>query len=86
MTMLGTSLTLWMSERDVPERFVCDGKRYRVTDTPTPLEFEIGLLTHVTVIPVGWRLQGTDETGDSLMFDIGRFSAGLDWHVIRTYW
>ena len=62
-----------------------EGKRFRVTDTPTPLDFEIGLLTHFTVIPVGWRIQGTDESGDSLVFDIGQFAADRDWHVIRTY-
>ena len=85
MTLVGTSITLWTSERGIPERFVWEGKRFRVTDTPTPLDFEIGLLTHFTVIPVGWRIQGTDESGDCLMFDIGRFAVDRDWHVLRTY-
>ena len=85
MTLVGTSITLWASERGVPERFVWEGKRFRVTDTPTPLEFEMGLLTHFTVVPMGWRMQGTDERGESLMFDIGQFTADRGWHVLRTY-
>jgi hypothetical protein len=85
MTLVATSVTLWTNEQGVPERFVWEGERFRVTDTPTPVEFEIGLLTHFTVGPIGWRLQGTNERGDSLMFDIGQFAAGHEWHVIRTY-
>jgi len=85
MTLVGTSIALWTSERGVPERFVWEGERFRVTDTPTPLDFEIGLLTHFTVIPIGWRLQGTDERGESLMFDIAQVEAGREWHVVRTY-
>jgi hypothetical protein len=85
MTLLDKAVTVWTSEHGVPERFVWEGERFRVTDTPTPLEFEIGLITHVSVVPIGWRLQGTDEHGESLMFDIGQFAAGREWHVIRTY-
>jgi hypothetical protein len=85
MTLLDKAVTVWTSAQGVPERFVWEGERFQVTDTPTPLEFEIGLITHVTAIPVGWRLQGTDEHGDSLMFDIGQFAGGREWHVIRTY-
>ncbi|HEX3678537.1 MAG TPA: hypothetical protein VHU90_02350 [Galbitalea sp.] len=85
MTLLDKVVTVWTSEQGVPERFVWEGERFRVTDTPTPLEFEIGLITHVSAIPVGWRLQGTDEHGESLMFDIGQLAASREWHVIRTY-
>jgi hypothetical protein len=85
MTIVGTSLTLWTSERGVPERLVWEGKRYWVTDTPTPLEFDLGLVTHIANIPTGWRLQGTDEVGDSVMFDIGCFAEDRGWHVLHTY-
>ena len=85
MTLVSTPIVLWTGERGIPERFVWEGRRFRVTDTPTPLEFEIGLLTHFTVVPMGWRMQGTDEGGETLVFDIGQFAADRDWHVIRTY-
>jgi hypothetical protein len=85
MTLVGTSLTLWTGAQGVPERFVWEGRRYRVTDTPTPLEFELSVITHPVVIPTGWRCQGTDESGDSLIFDIARYSSADEWHVIRTY-
>ena len=85
MTLVGTSLTLWAGEHGVPERFVWEGKRYRVTDTPTPLEFEVGLITHLAGLPAGWRCQGTDESGESLIFDIARYSDAHEWHVVHTY-
>jgi hypothetical protein len=85
MTLVGTSLTLWTGEHGVPERFVWEGKRYRVTDTPTPLEFEVGLITHPAGLPAGWRCQGTDESGDCLIFDIARYSDAHEWHVVHTY-
>jgi hypothetical protein len=83
--MVSASLTLWTSERGVPERLVWEGRRYRVTDTPTPLDFEIGLVTHIPAIPTGWRLQGTDEVGDSLVFDIGCFVEDRGWRVLHIY-
>jgi hypothetical protein len=85
MTLVGTSLVLWRSLDGTPERFVVDGRRYRVTDNPTPLEFDTALITHLDAVPTGWRLQGTDEAGESLMFDIGRFGDDHDWQVLRTY-
>jgi hypothetical protein len=85
MTLVGTTLTLWIDDSGAPERFVWEGRRFRVTDTPTPLDFEIGLLTHLAGAPNGWRLQGTDDNGESLMFDIAQLAAGREWHVTRTY-
>ena len=85
MTLVSTSLTVWTSEHDVPDRFVWKGTRYRVTDTPTPLDFEIELLTHIAAIPNGWRLQGTDEDGESVVFDLVQFGADPEWHVMHTY-
>jgi hypothetical protein len=85
MMLVSATLTLWTSETGVPERFVWEGRRFRVSDTPTSLDFEIGLFTHLAALPVGWRLQGTDEDGESLMFDIAQMAPGHEWHVIRTY-
>lgn len=85
MMLVSATLTLWTSDAGVPERFVWEGRRFRVTDTPTPLEFELGLFTHLEGLPIGWRVQGTEEDGDSLMFDIAQFATGSAWHVIRTY-
>jgi hypothetical protein len=85
MTAVGQSVIVWTGKHGVPERFVWEGKRFRVSDTPTPLDFEIGLLTHMPSVPTGWRLQGTDESGDSLVFDIGRFADDRDWRILHTY-
>jgi len=56
-------------EGELPERFVCGSTRYRVTDTPTRLEDELAALTHPLPI-AGWRFQGTDDDGQSHMFDV----------------
>jgi len=76
-------VTLWLVN-DVPSRMVHAGRRWRVTDTPTrlrhsvwsvPLEDSRGMY--------GWRFQGTDDTGQSLVFDIYKAEDG--WHVHRAY-
>lgn len=75
--------TIWMVN-DVPARMVYAGQRWRITDTPTrlrdsiwsaPLEQHHGLY--------GWRFQGTNDTGDSNVFDVYRAKDG--WHVHRSY-
>lgn len=48
------------------------GRRWRVTDLPTPLWQ-----------PDGWRFQGTSEDGQSLVFDVVDAEDG--WHVHRSY-
>jgi hypothetical protein len=85
MSLVGTTVTLWTDVHGVPEGFVWDGKRYRVTDTPTPLDFDLALITHLLAIPTGWRFQGTDESGDSLVFDIACYADAREWHVVRIY-
>lgn len=77
-------VTLWMVD-DLPSRMVFAGRRWRVSDMPTrlrhsgwsvaPGEARSGLY--------GWRFQGTDEDGLSLVFDVYRVEDG--WHVHRTY-
>lgn len=68
----------------VPARMVYAGQRWRITDTPTrlrdsiwsaPLEQHRGLY--------GWRSQGTNNSGDSSVFDVYRAEDG--WHVHRSY-
>lgn len=75
-------IAVWMAN-DAPARIVYRGVRYRVTDTPTPLENEaVFFVTHPLPI-VGWRFQGTDPRGHSLMFDIRPDEGG--WTVLRTF-
>lgn len=75
--------TLWMVD-DVPSRMVYAGRRWRVTDTPTRLRHSIWASrpeSHTGLY--GWRFQGTDESGVSLVFDVYRGEDG--WHVHRSY-
>lgn len=76
-------VTLWLSN-DIPERMVFLGRRWRVTDTPTRLRHSIWSaaddLRHGLY---GWRFQGTDDAGLSLVFDVYK---GVDgWHVHKNY-
>ena len=75
--------TIWMVD-DIPARMVFAGHRWTVTDTPTrprssvwgaPLDANHGL--------DAWRFQGTDDDGNSLVFDV--FKSADGWHVHRSY-
>lgn len=69
-------------EVEIPERFFCAGVRYRVTDMPTRLEDDLSILTHPLAIS-GWRFQGTDEEGESHMFDVCRRETS--WELLRIW-
>ncbi len=76
--------TIWMTN-DTPARMVYAGQRWRVTDTPTRLRHstwsvEPGEHHHGLY---GWRFQGTNDTGDSYIFDVYKGEDG--WHVHRCY-
>lgn len=76
-------VTLWMVD-DVPARMVYAGKRWRVTDTPTRLRLSIWTVPRESNTGLyGWRSQGTDEEGLSLVFDV--YKAEDRWHVHRGY-
>ncbi|MGN7977459.1 hypothetical protein ACTJJ4_07780 [Microbacterium sp. 22195] len=76
--------TIWMTD-DIPVRMVYAGRRWRVTDTPTRLRHSIWTVPfdgpHHGLY--GWRFQGTDDDGLSLVFDVYRGEDG--WHVHRSY-
>lgn len=76
--------TLWPVD-DIPTRMVYAGKHWRVTDIPTRLRHSTWSVplgeAHAGLY--GWRFQGTDHDGRSLVFDVYRAEDG--WHVHRTY-
>lgn len=76
--------TLWMVN-DIPTRMIYAGRRWRVTDTPTRLRHSSWTVpledAHRGLY--GWRFQGTDEDGLSLVFDVYKGEDG--WHVHRSY-
>ena len=74
---------LWMEE-DVPVRMFYGGRRWRVSDTPTRLRESIwSISVHSPRGLYGWRFQGTDQAGESLVFDVFRAEGG--WHVHHAY-
>ncbi len=76
-------VTLWMQD-DIPVRMFYASRRWRVSDTPTRLRESIwSSPTQQSRGLYGWRFQGTDDTGESLVFDMYRGEDG--WHVHHTY-
>lgn len=69
---------------DIPARMVFAGRRWTVTDTPTRLRHSIWTAPREESAGLyGWRFQGTDDDGRSLVFDV--FKAEDGWHVHRSY-
>jgi hypothetical protein len=85
MTLVDGAMTVLTNSLGVPERFVWHGTRYKVTDTPTPLDFNVDAVTHLPFTPTGWRFQGTDEERKSLIFDVVSLDQGQEWRVVHTY-
>lgn len=76
-------VTLWMVN-DIPARMVFAGKRWRVTDMPTRLRDSVWSVPLDKPHPLyGWRFQGTDDDGESYVFDVYKGEHG--WHVHHTY-
>jgi hypothetical protein len=81
--LIDHDVTLWVVD-DIPSRMFYAGRRWRVTDTPTRLQDPIWPSSGQTSRGLyGWRFQGTDETGESLVFDLYRAENG--WHVHHAY-
>jgi hypothetical protein len=82
-------VTVWTDPLGVPHRLVWGARRYRVSDTPTPLEFDWSAITHP---PAGlpdrmWRFQGTpDDDGEALVFDVGLDAASGTWQLRHVYY
>jgi hypothetical protein len=84
-------LTVW-TINGMPARLVWEGRRYRVNDTPTPLDaddiFELTwhpALTHPLPAWRGWRFQAVDDQHHALVFDVREGIDGGPWHLLRTY-
>lgn len=77
------TVTIWLAN-DVPARLIFAARRWRVTDTPTPLQEDHWAPPLEDSTPLhGWRFQATEEQGNSRVFDV--FQVGRDWHVHRVY-
>ena len=85
MTLVGTTVTVWIGAEGIPEHFIWAGNEYTVTDTPTPLDVDYAAITHPAAMPLGWRFQGTSDVGDTRMFDVLYDVARGEWQLLHTY-
>lgn len=77
-------VTVWF-DNGAPARLLWRGERWRVTDTPTPLDdFAWSRITHPPRM-IGWRFQGTRLDGSSRVFDIRQAGTPQQWELIRSY-
>ncbi len=86
MPVTQSELVAVWTERGVPVRLVWRGIRFRVSDTPTPLRGATlhPALTHPLESLVGWRFQGTADSGESFVFDV-HGSADAGWQLVARY-
>jgi len=85
MTLIGATVIVWTGAQGIPEQFVWAGSRYSVTDTPTPLDVDYAAITHPGAMPLGWRFQGTSDSGDTRMFDVLYDISRGEWQLLHTY-
>jgi len=86
MTLTREFVTVWTDDAGTPERIVVGGTRYRVSDTPTVFEPDYNLVAmHPADVPAAWRFQGTDERGETLLFEARPIASRAEWLLLRTY-
>jgi hypothetical protein len=85
MTLIGADVAVWTGESGCPERLVWNGRRYRVSDTPTRLEADTSFVTHLPPVEPAWRFQGITESGECLVFDVGFDTSLQRWCLLSTY-
>ena len=87
MRTLAETVCVLTDER-VPVRLVWAGQRFTVTvtDTPAPLRDSVAAprMTHPLEVQWGWRFQGTNDLGDSFVFDV-RHTTGQEWELVAVY-
>ncbi len=85
MQALAETVCVWTEER-LPVRLVWAGQRFTVTDTPTPLPDSVAApgMTHPLEVQWGWRFQGTNDRGDSFVFDV-RHVTDQEWELVAVY-
>lgn len=84
--MVRELVTVWTDGQGRPERLIVGGVRYRVSDTPTVLESSYDLAaTHPVDVPAAWRFQGTDERGETLIFEVRPIASRNEWLLLKTY-
>ena len=92
MSVINETVAVWVTPEGSPVRLVWRARRFRVTDTPTPLTASASLpdellhfLTHPPKPVAAWRGQGTADDGTSLVFDIQHDDGRGRWQLLRTF-
>ena len=77
-------VVVWLGN-GLPRLLVWNAVRYRISDTPTPLQEDVWhpSLTHGARRLVGWRFQATTANGVSRMFEVEHTDGG--WRLLRSY-
>ena len=78
-------VAVWLDD-GIPTRLVWRGTRFVVSDRPTPIRGSIlhDLFTHPLEPLIGWRFQGTSESGECHVFDV-HGGAREEWRLVALY-
>ncbi|WP_127793603.1 hypothetical protein [Agromyces sp. LHK192] len=93
MSRVQEFVEVWPDESGEPKRLVWRGRRFRVSDRPTPLVgpaewwepfagHDVSPGRHPLSI-ADWRFQAGTEDGETHMFDVGR--DGDRWRVLGVF-
>lgn len=89
MTQVDEAVFVWLSVDGSPERIEWRTQTFAVSDTPTRIgalsDSVLGFVTHPPRYTLGWRFQGTTDSGVTHVFDIGRDGTDGQWKLLRTY-
>jgi hypothetical protein len=82
---LAAPVAVWIAE-GLPDRLVWDGRRYRVSDTPTAIREDVMVsgMTHPIARRIGFRMQVTGEDGQSAVVDVHEAASG-EWTLVAVY-
>jgi hypothetical protein len=72
-------VTLW-NAGGVPVRLIWEGRRYRVSDRPTPIRqsVDVPAMTHPLEKLIGYRMQIAGEDGTSVVVDVHLRPSGAE--------
>ena len=81
---MGDTIALELNEGGRPIELRWQDRSWAVTDTPTELDMDYVMMTHPLRGIFGWRFQGTDDRGESRIFDVRRLSPD-HWQLLHVY-
>jgi hypothetical protein len=85
MTLIRAEGAVWAEDSGRPASLVWNGRRSRVSDTPTLLEADTVFVPHLPSVEPALRFQGISDSGETRVFDVEFDSSQHRWCLLTTY-